>query len=242
MDCVGWLWVAVLCSLLVRASATSGMGRNVLNDLERVSPILLEMGCWETFVCVWTVLAIFSILAISMVRSKNTGKGKATSSSMERAVKKQKVDTSQMVKKGKGKQEGSSSESEEESESQDEEIELCFMNHHNPSEKGGSSQLNGEGSTVIGGMKIETFLFTHPIHVVIQDLNLQFFGEEVKGYLLSIVREFYSNLRENLNVDSLLETTISGKQLIVSSDPIARSLHYDHPATHDKPYPLKAIT
>ena len=30
----------------------SNMGRKVLNDLERVSLILLEMGCWETFVCV----------------------------------------------------------------------------------------------------------------------------------------------------------------------------------------------
>ena len=94
MDCVRWLWVAILCSWLVRASATSGMGRKVLNDLEMVSLILLEMGCWETFVCVWTVLAIFAILARSMVRLKNTWKGKATSSSMERAVKKRKVDTS----------------------------------------------------------------------------------------------------------------------------------------------------
>ena len=42
----------VLCSWLVRASSTSGIGRKVLNDLERVSPILLEMGCLETFVCV----------------------------------------------------------------------------------------------------------------------------------------------------------------------------------------------
>ena len=57
--------------------------RKVLNDLERVSPILLEMGCWETFVCVWAVLAIFSIVAISMARSKNIRKGKATNSSME---------------------------------------------------------------------------------------------------------------------------------------------------------------
>ena len=83
-----------LCSWLVRASATSGMGRKVLNDLEMVSPILLEMGCWETFVCVWDILAIFAILVISMARSKNTGKGKATSSSMERAIKKRKADTS----------------------------------------------------------------------------------------------------------------------------------------------------
>ena len=66
-------------------------------------------------------------------------------------------------------------------------------------------------------MKIETFLFTHPLRAVIQDQNLQFVGEEVKGYLPSIVREFYSNLRENLNVDSLLETTILGKQLMTRS-------------------------
>ena len=60
-------------------------------------------------------------------------------------------------------------------------------------------------------MKIETFMFTHPIHAIIQDHNFQFVDAEVKGYLSSVVREFYSNLRENLNVDSLLETTISGK-------------------------------
>ena len=83
MDCFGWLWVVALCSWLVRESAMNGMERKVLNDLERVSPIMLEMGLWEIFVCVWAVLAIFSILAISMVRSKNKGKGKATSSSME---------------------------------------------------------------------------------------------------------------------------------------------------------------
>ena len=61
------------------------------------------------------------------------------------------------------------------------------------------------------GMKIETFLFTHPIRAAIQDQNLQFVDEEVKGYLPTVVREFYSNLRENHNVDTLLETTISGK-------------------------------
>ena len=60
-------------------------------------------------------------------------------------------------------------------------------------------------------MKIETFMLTHPIRAVIQDQNLQFVGEEVKGYMPSIVREFYSNLRDNLNVDTLLETTILGK-------------------------------
>ena len=84
--------------------------------------------------------------------------------------------------------------------------------------------------------------FTHPICAVIQDQNFQFVGEEVKGYPPSIVRDFYSNLRENLNVDSLLETTILGKQLMVSPNSIARSLHYARSATHDMPYPLMAIT
>ena len=41
----------VLCFRLARASVMNGMGRKVLNDLERVSPIVLEMGCWEAFVC-----------------------------------------------------------------------------------------------------------------------------------------------------------------------------------------------
>ena len=83
MDFVGWLWLVVLCSWLIRASAANSMGRKILIDLKGVGPILLEMGCWETIVCVWDILAIFPILAISMARSKNTGKGKAPSSSME---------------------------------------------------------------------------------------------------------------------------------------------------------------
>ena len=61
-----------------------------------------------------------------MARSKNTGKGKAPSSSMERAVKKRKADTSQTIKKGKGKRRDSSSKSEEASKSDDEKIEAMF--------------------------------------------------------------------------------------------------------------------
>ena len=61
-----------------------------------------------------------------MARSKNIRKGKAPSSSMERAVKKRKSDTSQLIKKGKGKRRDSSSESEEVSESEDDEIEAMF--------------------------------------------------------------------------------------------------------------------
>ena len=57
-----------------------------------------------------------------------------------------------------------------------------------------------------------------------------------------MVKEFYSNLRENQNVDTLLETAILGKQLMVSPDSIAQSLNHVRPATHDRPYPLRAIT
>ena len=59
----------------------------MLTDLNEISPILVEMGCWDIVLCVWVVFAIFAILTISMARSKNTGKGKAPSSSMERREK-----------------------------------------------------------------------------------------------------------------------------------------------------------
>ena len=202
---------------------------------------MMEMALWEIFLCVWAIRAIFSILAISMVRLKNIGKGKGTSSSMERAVKKRKADALQTVKKGKGKQKGHSSESEEESESEDEEIEAMFAESLEFEREKWVQSVERRGFYCERGMKIETFLFIHPIRAVIQDQNLQFIGEEVKGSLPSIVREFYSNLRENQNADSLLETTISRKQLMVSPDSIARSLHYARPGTHDRLYPLKAI-
>ena len=80
----------VLCSWLIRASAAEGMGRKILTDMKGVSPILMEMGCLENIVCVWAILTILAILSIYMARSKNTGKGKAPSSSMERAIKKTK--------------------------------------------------------------------------------------------------------------------------------------------------------
>ena len=116
----------VLCSLWIRAS-TNGMGRKMLTKLNEISPILVDMGYWDIVLCVWAMFAIFVILAISMARSKNIGYGKAPSSSMERSEKKQKVDTSQTIKKGKGKRKDSSSESEEASEIEDEEIEAMFF-------------------------------------------------------------------------------------------------------------------
>ena len=73
---------------------TDGMGRKFLSDLHGASPVLLETGFWDIILYVWSICAIISILTISMARSKNTGKGKAPSSSMEHAVKKRKSDSS----------------------------------------------------------------------------------------------------------------------------------------------------
>ena len=91
-------------------------------------------------------------------------------------------------------------------------------------------------------MKLDTFLFTHPIRAIIQEHNFQFVCAKVQGYLFTLVREFYTNLRENQRVDTLLETTVMGKQLKITPDSIAHSLQYVRSAAHDRPYPLRAIT
>ena len=150
----------------------NGMGRKVLKDLGRVSPIVLEMGCWEIVVCEWVVLSIFAIVAISMARSKNIGKGKATSSSMELAVKKRKADTSQIMKKGKGKRKCPLSESEGESDSEDEEIEAMFAESSESEQERWVQSVERRGFHCERGMKIEMFMFTYPIRAVIQDQNL----------------------------------------------------------------------
>ena len=163
MDFVRWLWLVVLCSWLLRASIADGMGKKMLTELHGVSLILLEMGYWETILCIWAILAIFAILAISMARSKNTGKGKAPSSSKERVVKKWKADTSQTVKKGKGKRKDSSLENEEASESEDEEIEAMFAQSSESEQEKWVQSIARRGFHCERGMKIDIFLFTHPI-------------------------------------------------------------------------------
>ena len=120
MDFLGWFGLVVFFSCWFRVSSADIMGRKFLSDLHGASPVLMETGFWDIVLCVWSIFAIISILAISMAGSKNIGKGKTPSSSVERAVKKRKSDPSQTVKKGKGKRRDSSSESE------DEEIEAMF--------------------------------------------------------------------------------------------------------------------
>ena len=91
-------------------------------------------------------------------------------------------------------------------------------------------------------MKLDTFLSSHPIRGVIQEQNLQFVCTEVQGYLPTLVREFYTNLRENQRVETLLETIVMGKKIKITPDLIAHSLQYVCPAASDRPYPLRAIT
>ena len=159
-----------------------------------------------------------------MARSKNIGKGKAPSSSMERAVKKRKSDSSQPVKRGKGKQIESSSESEEVSESDDDdEIEAMFAEESESEQEKWAQSIANRGFHCERGVKLETFLYSHPIRGVIQDQNMQFVCTEVQGYLPTVVREFYTNMKENQRAETLLETTVMGKQLRITPDSIAHS-------------------
>ena len=73
-------------------------------------------------------------------------------------------------------------------------------------------------------MKLETFLYSHPIWGVIQEQNIQFVCTEVQGYFPTIVREFYTNMKENQMAETLLETTVMGKQIRITPDSIAHSL------------------
>ena len=190
--------------------------------------------------CVWTILAVLSIIVVSMARTKNTRKGKAANSSMERAMKKRKADTSQVVKKSKGKRKNQSSETEEESE--DEEIEEMFDESVEAVRAKWAQSIAKRGFHYERGMKIGTFIFYHPICVVIEAQKLQFICKEVKGYLPSVVREFYSNLSENPNKEFLLETMVAGMRLSIDPKSIATSLGYARPRIGDRPYPFYAIT
>ena len=77
------------------------MGMRLLSDVHRASPVLFEAGFWDMMIYFWAIWAVIAIIAISMARSKNIGRGKASSSSMEQAVKKRKSNASQPVKKGR---------------------------------------------------------------------------------------------------------------------------------------------
>ena len=218
------------------------MGRRLLSDIHRTSPVLFETGYWDMMIYFWAIWVVIAIIAISMARSKNTGKGKASSSSMERAVKKRKPDATQPVKKRQGKQVASSSESEDLSDSVDEEIEAMFAEDSEGEHERWIRAMASKGFQCERRVNLETFLYTHPIRVIIQEQNMHFVHSGDSGYLPSVVREFYTNLKENHRVDSVLETSVMGKQLRVTPDSIAHALHYIRPDASDRPYPLRAIT
>ena len=111
-------------------------------------------------------LGCYSILAISMARSKNVGKGKASSSPMGQAVKKRKSDASQPVKKGKGKRIASSSESES---NDDDEIEAMFAEDSESDQEKWARSIANRGFHCKRGVKLETFLYSHPIRGIIQE-------------------------------------------------------------------------
>ena len=71
------------------------------------------------------------------------------------------------MKKGKGKRKGQSSKSEEESESEDEEIEAMFAESLESERERWVQSVESRGFHCERGMKIETFLFTHPVRTVI---------------------------------------------------------------------------
>ena len=241
MDLLGWILLLLCCDCWLGGCVVQ-MGRRLLSDAHRASPVLFETGYWDMMIYFWAIWAVIAIIAISMARSKNTGKGKASSSSMERAVKKRKPDAAQPVKKRKGKKAISSSESEDLSESVDEEIEAMFADDSEGEHEKWVQLMANRGFRCERGVNLETFLYTHPIRVIIQEQNMHFVHSGDRGYLPSVVREFYSNLKENHRVDSVLETSVMGKQLRVTPDSIAHALHYVRPDASDRPYPLRAIT
>ena len=187
------------------------MGKKVLSDAHGVSPVLFETGFWDVMLYIWAIWAGIAILAISMARSKNVKKGKASSSSMGQAVKKRRSDASQPVKKGKGKRVASSSESEEISDSDDDEIEAMFAEYSESDQEKWARSIANRGFHCERGVKVETFLYSHPIKGIIQKQNMEFVCAEVHGYMPTVVREFYTNLKENQRVETVLETIVMAR-------------------------------
>ena len=149
-------------------------------------------------------------------------------------MKKRKSDSSQPVKKGKGKKIESSSESEEVSESDDDdEIEAMFAEGSELEQEKWAQSIANKGFHYERDVKLETFLYSHQIRGVIQEQNMQFVCTKVQGYFPTVVREFYTNMKENQWAETLLETTVMGKQIRITLDLITRSLQYVSPAASD---------
>ena len=53
---------------------------------------------------------------------------------------------------------------------------------------------------------------------------------------------YYTNMKENQRVETLLKTTMMGKKIQITPNSIAHSLQYVRPTAIDRPYPLRTIT
>ena len=62
---------------------------------------------------------------------------------------------------------------------------------------------------------------------------MDFVCTEVQGYLPTVVREFYTKLKKNQLAETVLETSVMGKQLRITPDSIAHSLQYVRPDASD---------
>ena len=124
----------------------------------------------------------------------------------------------------------------------DEEIEAMFAKDFELEHEKWTRLIAKRGFHCERGVKLETFLYSHPIRGIIQEHNMDFVCNEVQGYLPTMVREFYTNLKENQRAETVLETSVMGKQLRITPDSIAHALQYICLDASDRPYPLRAIT
>ena len=72
----------------------------------------------------------------------------------------------------------------------DEEIEAMFAEGFESEQEKWAQSFANMGFYYERGVKLETFLYSHPIRGVIQEQNMQFMCTEVQGYFPTVVREF----------------------------------------------------
>ena len=72
-----------------------------------------------------------------------------------------------------------------------------FAEDSEPEREKWTRSITNKGFHCERGVKLETFLYSHPIMGIIQKQNMDSVCTEVHGYLPTMVREFYTNLKEN---------------------------------------------
>ena len=54
MDLFGWIWLVLFYDCWLGVSAVS-MGRRILSDVHRASPVLFEIGFWDLMIYIWAI-------------------------------------------------------------------------------------------------------------------------------------------------------------------------------------------